>query len=130
MLFLNNSKSKHDNKSKLEASNTFESTKRENNSNDTYHNRKNIYQNNKVSYTKSAFSFSVNQVLEESKKSIERNMHEARNQIPSYFQVFMGAHKQSAQTVKEVSENYLENQRQVIDSFQSVLAPYFENIHN
>jgi dGTP triphosphohydrolase len=114
--------SKQDNsKNKEEISSTFETSTNSNNNN-----RHSSGFNNDLERS----AQSVNQALEESKKSIERNTDEARNQIPRYAQAITDAQEQTTQATKEIAENYLEYQKQVINSFQSVFSPYFENIHN
>jgi len=101
------------------------------------YNKKSSYQinnNNKQSfdnnYNLEQSTQSVNNALEESKRSIERNTDEAINQIPRFAQAITDTQEQTAQATKDIAENYLEYQKQAINSFQSVFAPYFENVHD
>ncbi|TVP39415.1 hypothetical protein [Candidatus Nitrosocosmicus arcticus] len=73
---------------------------------------------------------SLNQVFDESKKSIERNINEARNQIPLYTKTINEVQEQAVQATRDIAENYLDYQKQTIDSFQSIVTPYFENANN
>jgi hypothetical protein len=73
---------------------------------------------------------SLNQVFEESKKSIERNINEAKNQIPIYTKTINEVQEQAVQATRDIAENYLDYQKQAIDSFQSVVTPYIENVNN
>lgn len=73
---------------------------------------------------------SLNQVLEESKKSIERNINEAKNQIPIYTKTINEVQEQAVQATSDIAENYLDYQKQAIDSFQSIVTPYIENVNN
>ena len=73
---------------------------------------------------------SLDQTLEETKKNIERNTDEARNQIPRYTQSINDLQQQTIQATKEITDNYLEYQREAIKSIQSIFAPYMENSNN
>lgn len=73
---------------------------------------------------------SLNQVFDESKKSIERNINEAKNQIPLYTKTINEVQEQAVQATRDIAENYLDYQKQAIDSFQSIVTPYFENANN
>ena len=66
----------------------------------------------------------------ESEKSMKRNVDEAADQIPRYVRTIVETQEQTAQATKDIAENYLEYQKQAINSFQSVFAPYFENVHD
>lgn len=72
----------------------------------------------------------LNQAFYESKRSIEVNITEAKNQIPRYTQSINELQEQAVQASKDIAENYLEYQKQAIDSFQSVYGPYIENANN
>jgi hypothetical protein len=72
----------------------------------------------------------LNQVFDESKKSIERNITEAKSQIPRYTQSINEVQEQAIQATRDIADNYLEYQKQAIDSFQSIFAPYVENANN
>ena len=67
---------------------------------------------------------------EESKTKLERNADEVRNQNPRYTQAINDSQKQTAQATKALAENYLEIQKQSINSFQSIFIPCFENVQN
>ena len=73
---------------------------------------------------------SLNQVFEESKKSIERNINEAKNQIPVYTKTINEVQEQAVQATRDIAENYLDYHKQAIDSFQSIVTPYIENVNN
>jgi hypothetical protein len=73
---------------------------------------------------------SLNQAFDESRKSIERNIAEARNQIPQYTKSINEVQEQAVQATRDIAENYLDYQKQTVDSFQSIVTPYFENANN
>jgi hypothetical protein len=83
----------------------------------------------------------VIEATEEPKKSLEKIMTEAKNQsTPKYNNQSIAAAaaaagsqeqtSQTSQTSREITNNYLELQKEAIDSFQSVFIPYFQNIQN
>jgi hypothetical protein len=72
----------------------------------------------------------LNQAFYESKRSIEINITEAKNQIPRYTQSINELQEQAVQASKDIADNYLDYQKQAIDSFQSIYAPYIENANN
>lgn len=73
---------------------------------------------------------SLNQVFDESKKSIERNIDEAKNQIPVYTKTINEVQEQAVQATRDIAQNYLEYQKQIMASYQSIVTPYFENANN
>ncbi len=64
------------------------------------------------------------------KKDIDESIREARNQIPRYTETVNQVQEQTLQATKDIAESYLEYQKQTIDSFQSVSAPYIYNVNN
>jgi hypothetical protein len=92
----------------------------------------NIYQSNQRLYNKiiEQNTESLEQAFDESKKSINESIKEARNQIPRYTDTVNQVQELSLQATKDIAENYLEYQKQTIDSFQSVSTPYIQNVNN
>ena len=64
---------------------------------------------------------------EDSKRTMETSTEESKNQIPRYTQAITDTHEQTATVTKALADNYLEYQKQAINSFQSVYAQYFVN---
>ncbi len=95
-------------------------------------NNNNIYQSNQRLYNKiiEQNTESVEQAFDESKKSIDESIREARNQIPRYTETVNQVQEQTLQATKDIAENYLEYQKQTIDSFQSISTPYLYNVNN
>lgn len=73
---------------------------------------------------------SLNQAFDESRKNIERNINEAKSQIPLYTKSITEVQEQAVQATQVIAENYLDYQKQTIDSFQTIVTPYFENANN
>ena len=72
------------------------------------------------------FNESVNRSLDETKNNINRSIDESRNQIPRINNIVNSYQEQSLQTAKEISEEYIDSQKQVINSLQSAWRPYTE----
>ncbi len=75
------------------------------------------------------FNESVNRSLDETKDNINRSIDESRNQIPRYNNIVNSYQEQSLQTAKEISEEYIESQKAVINSLQSAWRPYSESFN-
>ena len=88
----------------------------QNNSNNTNENNNN---NND-------FNQSVNRSLDETKDNIKKSIDESRKQIPRITDSVNSYQEQSLQTAKEISEEYIDSQKQVVNSLQSAWRPYNE----
>ena len=75
------------------------------------------------------FNESVNRALDQTKDNINRSIEESRKQIPQYNNIVNNYQEQTLQAVKEISENYIESQKSIINSFQSAWRPYQQNIN-
>jgi hypothetical protein len=80
----------------------------------------NTHQNNED------FKESVNRSLDETKHNINRSIDESKNQIPHFNTIVNSYQEQSLQTAREISENYIESQKSIINSLQSAFKPYNE----
>jgi len=89
----------------------------QNNSNNT--NQQNNNNNND-------FQESVNQSFDETKDNIKKSIDESRKQIPRINDSVNSYQEQSLQTAKEISEEYLDSQKEVVNSIQSAWRPYNE----
>jgi len=69
----------------------------------------------------------INQALDETKDNIRKTTDEARSQIPRHTQSVNDYQEQTIQAAREIADNYLESQKQIINSFQSACTPYVEN---
>ena len=72
-------------------------------------------------------SESINRSLDQTKDNINKSIDESRNQIPRYNNIVNSYQEQSLQTAKEISEEYIESQKAVINSLQSAWRPYSES---
>jgi flagellar biosynthesis chaperone FliJ len=76
------------------------------------------------------FTDSINRSLDQTKDNINRSIEESKNQIPHYNTIVNSYQEQALQTVKEISENYIESQKSIISSIQSAWRPYQQNLNN
>ena len=71
----------------------------------------------------------VSRSLDDTRDNIRKTTDEARSQIPRYMQVVSDCQEQTIQAAREIADNYVEAQKQIINSFQSALTPYVENVN-
>ena len=70
------------------------------------------------------FQESVNQSFDETKDNIKKSIDESRKQIPRINDSVNNYQEQSLQTAKDISEEYLDSQKEVVNSLQSAWRPY------
>ncbi len=75
------------------------------------------------------FTQSLNRSLDQTKDNINRSIDESRNQIPRYNNIVNSYQEQSLQTAQEISEQYIESQKAMINSLQSAWRPYSESFN-
>src|SRR6476659_6757170 len=75
------------------------------------------------------FSQSVNRSLDQTKDNINRSIDESRKQIPRFNDIVNSYQEQNLQAVKEITENYIESQKSIINSFQSAWRPFNQNVN-
>jgi hypothetical protein len=68
----------------------------------------------------------INKALDETKNSIRSATDEARKDIPHYAQIVNEYQEETIQAARQMADNYLESQREIINSFQSALIPQIE----
>jgi hypothetical protein len=69
---------------------------------------------------------SFNKALDETKDNIRRASDEARRDIPRYTQAVNEYQEQTIQLTREIADNYLESQKEIINSLQSAWIPQIE----
>ena len=69
---------------------------------------------------------SINRSLDETKNNIRRTADEARKDIPRYTQIVNEYQEETIQGARQMADNYLESQREIINSVQSALVPQVE----
>jgi vacuolar-type H+-ATPase subunit H len=68
----------------------------------------------------------INKAFDETKSNIRRATDEARKDIPHYAQIVNEYQEETIQAARQIADNYLESQREIINSFQSALVPETE----
>ncbi len=76
------------------------------------------------------FKESVNRSLDETKDNIKRSIDESKNQIPKYNNIVNSYQEQSLQTAREISEEFIDSQKEIISSLQSAWRPINENYNS
>jgi hypothetical protein len=61
----------------------------------------------------------INKTLDNTLHNIKRNTDEARREIPQYTQRIAEYQEQTIQTIKDIASDFIEAQKQVVNSFQS-----------
>jgi hypothetical protein len=65
----------------------------------------------------------INKALDETKDNIRRSTDEARKDIPRYTQIVNEYQEETIQAARQMADNYLECQREIINSLQSAMVP-------
>jgi hypothetical protein len=71
----------------------------------------------------------INKALDETKNNIRRATDESRKGIPHYTQVVNDYQEQTIKAGREIADNYVESQSQIINSAQSAWVPVVENAY-
>jgi hypothetical protein len=104
-------------------------------SNPTYDNSSNIkstgslYDTNIQNNNQQIFADSINRSLDQTKENISKSIAESQSQIPHYNTIINNYQEQSLQTAKEISENFIESQKSIINSIQSAWIPFKQNFN-
>jgi len=77
--------------------------------------------NEKTNGTLNQQQDAVNKTLDNTLHNIRRSTDEARREIPQYTQRITEYQEKTIQTVKDISSDFIEAQKQVVNSFQSQL---------
>src|ERR671920_509491 len=87
------------------------------------------YNNNTNNFNNNAQDFkeSINRSLDEAKDNIRKSIDESKNQIPRINNIVNSYQEQSLQTAREISEEYIDSQKEIISSLQSAWRPINEN---
>ena len=68
----------------------------------------------------------INKALDETKDNIRRTTDEARKDIPRYTQIVNEYQEETIQAARQMADNYLECQREIINSLQSAMVPQID----
>src|SRR5881396_2159117 len=71
-----------------------------------------------------------NIALDETKSSVKKATDEAVKEIPRFTKAVNEYQQETIQATKDIADNFLESQKEVIHSMQSLWVPYIENVQN
>jgi hypothetical protein len=74
-------------------------------------------------------TFQVSRSIDQTKENIKRSIEEARKEIPEYAQSVTDYHQQAMDSAEEVTDNYLDSQKEIINSIQSTWTNYLETVY-
>ena len=69
-------------------------------------------------------------VFEETRDNIRDATKEAAKEIPQYTQRLGDIQEQTIKTTREIADNYIESQKEIISIYQSVWTPFVENANS
>jgi hypothetical protein len=61
-------------------------------------------------------------------KKEEKSLEKAQKEIPQYTRMIGDIQEESIKTTREIADNYIESQKEIINIYQSVWTPYVENV--
>ena len=76
------------------------------------------------------FTDMIDNTLDETRSSLNKTTNEAKKEVPQYTKVVTEYQEETIQATQDIAESFLESQKQVISSTQSLWTPYFENMQN
>ena len=72
----------------------------------------------------------IESLLDETKNNIRNTTKEAAKEIPQWIQRLGDIQEQTIKTTREIADDYLESQKQMINIYQSVWTPFLENANS
>jgi hypothetical protein len=72
----------------------------------------------------------VDKALDETREVIRVSTREAAKEIPQYIQKLGDLQEQTIKTTREIADNYIESQKELISIYQSVWTPFVENANS
>jgi hypothetical protein len=68
----------------------------------------------------------INRSIDETKDNIRRAIEEVRKETPRYSQTVTDFQNETAEATREIADNFLDSQKEVINSMQSAWTPFAE----
>ncbi len=68
----------------------------------------------------------INRSIDETKDNIRRAIEEVRREAPRYSQTVTDFQNETAEATREIADNFLDSQKEVINSMQSAWTPFAE----
>lgn len=70
----------------------------------------------------------VNRSIDETKANVRRSIEEARREIPAYTQSITDYQQQAMDSAQEITDNYLNSQKEIINTVQSTWSNYLDTV--
>jgi cell division septum initiation protein DivIVA len=88
------------------------------------------YTKTQVELSQQEIRQAITKALDEAKDNTKRAVDQAKREIPHYTQIANDYQEQAIQAVREMVDNYIDTQKEIINSFQkSSWFPYIENTY-
>ena len=68
----------------------------------------------------------IYKVLDDTKENIRKTLSEARKEIPRYTQTVNDSQEQTIEAIRDITDDYIESQKEIISLLQSAWAPFME----
>jgi hypothetical protein len=75
-------------------------------------------------------SETINIALDETKSTVKKTTDEAFKEIPRFTKAANEYQQETIQATKDIADSFLDSQKEVIHSMQSLWVPYIENVQN
>ena len=69
----------------------------------------------------------IDKALDQAREDIRKSVDEAKREIPRYTRAINEYQEQTIEATRELADNFVVSQKEIINSFQSAWAPYIEN---
>ena len=71
-----------------------------------------------------------NITLDETKSTVKKTTDDALKEIPRFTKAVNEYQEETIQATKDIADSFLDSQKEVIHSLQSLWVPYIENVQN
>lgn len=68
----------------------------------------------------------IHKVLDDTKENIRKTLSEARKEIPRYTQTVNDSQEQTIEAIRDITDDYIESQKEIISLLQSAWTPFME----
>lgn len=89
-----------------------------------------VLYNNMASNKEVKNSERINIALDETKSTVRKTTDEAVKEIPRFTKAVNEYQQETIQASKDIADSFLDSQKEVIHSMQSLWVPYIENVQN
>jgi len=73
--------------------------------------------------------YQIDRAIDQTRENVRRSIEEARREIPEYAQSVTDYHQQAMDSAEEITDNYLDSQKQIINSAQESWTNYMETVY-